>query len=140
MMSVKLERVLDNLSSHYMPFTLLSRERLSEVVNIVRFVELREGEIMQIRGSEANDYLYVVEGHLEVIRRGSIRSFTGPEDTRSHPFILPCTGHRHHRGATELHHLSRRSHHAGQSDRLGRDGPPQRGHRQRAARTPGTGT
>lgn len=89
MMSVKLERVLDNLSTHYMPFTLLSKERLSEVVNIVRFVELREGEIMQIRGSEANDYLYVVEGHLEVIQRGSIRSFTGPEDTRNHPFILP---------------------------------------------------
>jgi CRP-like cAMP-binding protein len=90
MMSVKLERVLDNLSSHYMPFTLLSRERLSEVVNVVRFMELREGEIMQIRGSAANDYLYVVEGHLEVVKRGSIRSFTGPEDTRSHPFILPC--------------------------------------------------
>ena len=89
MMSVKLERVLDNLSSHYMPFTLLSRERLLEVVNIVRFVELREGEIMQIRGSAANDYLYVVEGHLEVIQHGSIRSFTGPEDTRNHPFMLP---------------------------------------------------
>jgi len=89
MMSIKLEHVLDNLSSNYMPFTLLSKERLSEVVNIVRFVELREGEIMQIRGSEANDYLYVVEVHLEIIQRGSIRSFTGPEDTRNHPFILP---------------------------------------------------
>ena len=89
MMSIKLERVLDNLSTHYMPFTLLSKERLSEVVNVVRFMELREGEIMQIRGSEANDYLYVVEGHLEIIQRGSIRTFTGPEDTRNHPFILP---------------------------------------------------
>ena len=47
MMSVKMERVLDNLSSHYMPFTLLSKERLSEVVNVVRFVELRKGEILQ---------------------------------------------------------------------------------------------
>ena len=46
MMSVKMERVLDNLSSHYMPFTLLSKERLSEVVNIVRFVELREGDAL----------------------------------------------------------------------------------------------
>ncbi len=89
MISVKLERVLDNLSAHYMPFTLLSKDRLSEVVNIVRPVELREGEIMQIRGSEANAYLYVVEGHLEVIQRGSMRSFTGPEDTRNHSFILP---------------------------------------------------
>ncbi len=89
MMSVKMERVLDNLSSNYMPFTLLSKERLSEVVNIVRFVELREGEILQIRGGQANDYLYVVEGSLEVIQCGSVRSFTGPEDTRSKPFVLP---------------------------------------------------
>ena len=89
MMSVKLERVLDNLSTHYMPFTLLSPERLSEVVNVVRFVELREGEILQIRGGRANDYLYVVEGHLEVIQCGSVRSFAGPEDTQSRPFILP---------------------------------------------------
>lgn len=89
MKSIKLKRVLDNLSTHYLPFTLLSNERLSEVVNIVRFMELREGEIIQLRGSEANDYLYVVEGHLEVIQRGSIRSFAGPEDTRSRPFILP---------------------------------------------------
>ena len=89
MMSVKMERVLDRLSKNYMPFTLLSKERLSEVVNVVRFVELREGEILQIRGSKANDYLYVVEGHLEVIQCGSVRSFCGPEDTRSKPFILP---------------------------------------------------
>lgn len=89
MMSVKMERVLDNLSANYMPFTLLSKERLSEVVNVVRFVELREGEILQIRGGKANDYLYVVEGHLEVIQCGSVRSFCGPEDTRNKPFILP---------------------------------------------------
>ncbi len=89
MMSVKMDRVLDNLSSNYMPFTLLSKERVSEVVNVVRFVELREGEILQIRGGKANDYLYVVEGHLEIIQCGSVRSFTGPEDTRNKPFILP---------------------------------------------------
>ena len=89
MMSVKMERVLDNLSSHYMPFTLLSPERLSEVVNVVRFVELRKDEILQIRGGKDNDYLYVVEGRLEIVQCGSVRSFTGPEDTRNRPFILP---------------------------------------------------
>jgi CRP-like cAMP-binding protein len=89
MMSVKMERVLDNLSSHYMPFTLLSPERLNEVVNVVRFVELRKDEILQIRGGKDNDYLYVVEGRLEIVQCGSVRSFTGPEDTRNRPFILP---------------------------------------------------
>ncbi len=51
MRSVKTEKkVLDNLSSHYAPFGLLSRERLSEVVNVVRFIELRKDEILQLRG------------------------------------------------------------------------------------------
>jgi len=86
-----MERVLENLSTHYMPFTLLSKERLSEVVNVVRFIELRQDEILQIRGGKGNDYLYVVEGSLEVIQCGSVRSFTGPEDTQNKPFILPSS-------------------------------------------------
>lgn len=89
MMSVKMEHVLDNLSSHYQPFTLLSRERMSEVVNIVRFVEMRAGEIFQIRGGKAHDYLFVVEGRLEIIQSGAIHSIAGPEETRKRPVLLP---------------------------------------------------
>lgn len=91
MMSVKLERVLDNLSRNYQPFTLLSRERLSEVVNIVRFVEMRKGEIFQITGGKSHDYLFVVEGQLEIIYSGAIKSIAGPTDTRKRPVLLPPT-------------------------------------------------
>ena len=91
MMSVKLERVLDNLSRNYQPFTLLSRERLSEVVNIVRFVEMRKGEIFQITGGKGHDYLFVVEGQLEIIYSGAIKSIAGPSDTRKRPVLLPPT-------------------------------------------------
>lgn len=91
MMSVKLERVLDNLSRNYQPFTLLSRERLSEVVNIVRFVEMRKGEIFQITGGKSHDYLFVVEGQLEIIYSGAIKSIAGPADTRKRPVLLPPT-------------------------------------------------
>ena len=89
MMSVKLDHVLDNLSRHYQPFNLLSRERLSEVVNIVRFVEMRKGEIFQITGGKGHDYLFVVEGQLEVIYSGAIKSIAGPGDTRKRPVLLP---------------------------------------------------
>lgn len=89
MMSVKLERVLDSLSHNYQPFTLLSRERLSEVVNIVRFVEMRKGEIFQITGGKGHDYLFVVEGQLEVIYSGAIKSIASPEETRKRPVLLP---------------------------------------------------
>jgi rhodanese-related sulfurtransferase len=89
MMSVKLEHVLDNLSRHYQPFTLLSRERLSEVVNIVRFIEMRKGEIFQITGGKGHDYLFVVEGKLEIIYSGVIKSVAGPDETRKRPVLLP---------------------------------------------------
>ena len=89
MMSVKLDRVLESLSRNYQPFTLLSRERLSEVVNIVRFVEMRKGEIFQITGGKGHDYLFVVEGQLEVIYSGAIKSIASAEDTRKRPVLLP---------------------------------------------------
>lgn len=89
MMSVKLDRVLDSLSRHYQPFTLLSPERLSEVVNTVRFIEMRKGEIFQITGGKGHDYLFVVEGRLEVIYSGAVKSIAGPEDTRRRPVLLP---------------------------------------------------
>lgn len=88
MISVKMEKVLDNLTTHYMPFTLLSKERMSEVVNIVRFIEMREGEIFQITGGVGKDYLFVIEGSLNVITDGDVRSVDGPEETRKAPIIL----------------------------------------------------
>lgn len=89
MISTKMEKVLDNLTTNYMPFTLLSKERMSEVVNIVRFVEMREGEIFQITGGKGKDYLFVIEGQLNVITSGEVRSIDGPEETRKAPVILP---------------------------------------------------
>ena len=88
MMSVKMQKVLENLTNNYQPFTLLSRERISEVVNIVRFIEMREGEIFQITGGKGKDYLFVVEGSLNVITSGEVRCIEGPEETRKAPIIL----------------------------------------------------
>jgi rhodanese-related sulfurtransferase len=90
MMSAKLSHVLDRLSKHYQPFTLLSQERLREVVSIVRFVEMREGEIFQITGGTDQDYLFVVEGRLEVIYSGAVKSIAGPDDTSKRPVLLPA--------------------------------------------------
>ncbi len=88
MFSTKLEKVLENLTSNYMPFTLLSNERLSEVVNAVRFIEMRENEIYQITGGKGNDYLFVIEGSLNIITNGNVRCINGPEETRKSPIIL----------------------------------------------------
>lgn len=88
MLSVKMEKVLESLTTNYMPFTLLSKERISEVVNVVRFIEMREGEIFQITGGKGKDYLYVIEGSLNVITHGEVRHVKGPIETRKSPIIL----------------------------------------------------
>jgi len=90
MFSAKLEHVLDRLAHHYQPFNLLSPERLNEVASIVRFMEMRKGEIFQIAGGTDNDYLFVVEGRLEIIHSGSIRTLAGPNDTKKRPVVLPA--------------------------------------------------
>jgi len=88
MISTKMEKVLDNLTSNYMPFTLLSPERISEVINAVRFIEMRENEIYQITGGKGKDYLFVIEGALNIITNGDIRCVQGPEETRKAPIIM----------------------------------------------------
>ena len=107
MMSVKMERVLANLSSHYMPFTLLSPERLSQGVNVVHFVELRKDESLQIRGGKDNDYRYVVEGRLEIAQCGSVRFFNGPEDQKPTFHSAQCAGYRNQHRPRGFHYLPR---------------------------------
>ena len=89
MQSVKMKRVIDSLTKNYYPFNLLTEERVSEVTNLVRFIEMHEGEIFQVRGGKGNDYLFVVEGSMELITAGTIRSVVGPDDTRKKPLVLP---------------------------------------------------
>ena len=88
MISTKMEKVLDSLTSNYMPFTLLSPERITEVVNAVRFIEMRENEIYQITGGKGKDYLFVIEGSLNIITSGNIRCVQGPEETQKSPIIM----------------------------------------------------
>ncbi|NOX08565.1 MAG: cyclic nucleotide-binding domain-containing protein [Gammaproteobacteria bacterium] len=70
MISVKMEKILDNLTSNYMPFTLLSNECTLEVVNVVRFIEMREGEIVHMMEDTGNSYYIITQGSAEVLQRG----------------------------------------------------------------------
>lgn len=88
MISVKFERIVKKLFRNYFPFTMLSRLRLTEVVNVVRFIELRSGETFQMKGSKGFDYLYVLEGSIE-ITKGDGKSTSGPQETRRKPIVLP---------------------------------------------------
>lgn len=88
MISVKFERIVKKLFRNYFPFTMLSRMRLTEVVNVVRFIELRTGETFQIKGSKGYDYLYVIEGSIEIGHEVG-KFVSGPQETRRKPIVLP---------------------------------------------------
>lgn len=87
--STKLKRVLFKLSNLYFPFNNLSPERLQEIVNHIRFIELNKDEILQIRSSNSQDYLYLLEGEIDVICEGSIQTLTDPAETQRTPVLLP---------------------------------------------------
>ena len=87
MVSVKLQKTITNLSKNYLPFRLLSPDRFKEMVNLVRIVELQEDEIFQIKGGENRDYLFVMEGRIEVIENGAIRC-ADAESTKNRPLLM----------------------------------------------------
>jgi rhodanese-related sulfurtransferase len=90
MRSSLIKRVINSLVAHYRPFNLLSPERIPEISNIARFMELRNGEIFQLRLGKSRDYLFVVEGGVDVILPGGIVSLVNAKEQRSRSFTLPC--------------------------------------------------
>jgi len=87
--STKLKKVLFKLSNRYFPFNNLSPERLQEIVNHIRIIELQQDEILQMRGSRSQDYLYLMEGEIDIICEGNIRTINDPVDTQRSPVLLP---------------------------------------------------
>lgn len=91
--STKLKKVLFKLGNLYFPFNNLSPERLQEIVNHIRIIELQEDEILQMRGSRSQDYLYLMEGEIDIICEGNIRTIKHPEETQRCPVLLPDENH-----------------------------------------------
>lgn len=87
--STKLKKILLKLSNLYFPFNNLSAERLQEIINHIRIIELKQDEILQMRGSRSQDYLYLLEGEIDIIYEGTIRTIGKPEDTQRSPVLLP---------------------------------------------------
>ncbi|MFA5171550.1 MAG: cyclic nucleotide-binding domain-containing protein [Sulfuriferula sp.] len=86
--NLKMDRILGILIRHYAPFNQLSDERLSELVNLIRFVELHSGELFQIRAGKGSDCLFVLEGHVDVIRDGVIQTLVRSTHTPGQALVL----------------------------------------------------
>ncbi len=76
------------LCRHYFPFNKLSRDRLMEVVNHVRFMELLAGEIFQIGASASHTCLYLLTGGVKVIQEGAITGLSDSNGAITRPLTL----------------------------------------------------
>ena len=85
----KLDWVMEVLKQFYAPFNQLSKVRLQEVMKLIRIIEMRSGELFQLRAAEDNDYLFVIEGKLEMVRIGSMQSISGPAGALAKAQVLP---------------------------------------------------
>ena len=83
--STKMDSIVRTLCTNYFPFNKLSENRVLEVINLVRFVEMNKGEMFQINESKSHNCLYVLRGSIEIIQSGSMKSRIGPADTRNRP-------------------------------------------------------
>lgn len=84
----KTEHILNKLIRNYVPFNLLSPERVDEVANVVRFLEMRAGDIFQMNPGKGHDFLFVVEGELQIIEDGAVRTGVVPNSTRTQALKL----------------------------------------------------
>jgi rhodanese-related sulfurtransferase len=86
--SKKMDSMIKTLCSNYFPFNKLSENRIMEIMNLVRFIEIHKGEIFQARSSTGHNCLYLLKGSVEIIQSGLIKSLTGPAETQSRPLLL----------------------------------------------------
>jgi rhodanese-related sulfurtransferase len=90
MISKKMMNITKTLTQNFFPFTLLSKTRSLEVINLVRFIELNAGETIQIRGSKGQDYLFLIEGSISYMHDDQLKFFQDPE-THQRPILLQAS-------------------------------------------------
>lgn len=88
-MSVKYDQIIQMMHDEIAVFGDLSEESLLESLQTFRIFELREGELLNLSGTEVDDYLFVLLGEVEVRSRYDSARVVTAEDTRQRPVLMP---------------------------------------------------
>lgn len=83
---------LNRLRARCAPFTMLTGPRAAEAIESLAVFELRPGESVTVRPGSRTDYLYVVEGEVEVTPSGGPSARYVPSDTDVRPIELEAGG------------------------------------------------
>ncbi len=76
------------LGAHY-PFSALSIPRADEAGDALRLFDLITGEVLTLSGATKDDYLYVLEGSVELSSKDGFHIKLGVNDTKPMPFSFP---------------------------------------------------
>jgi rhodanese-related sulfurtransferase len=86
----QIEKAIKTLVRKYPPFNRLSAERMEDIVDMARFFVLQKGEFLQLTSSAKSDYLYLIEGRLDIQMPNGTVSLLNETDHGNKPFTLPA--------------------------------------------------
>ena len=91
MRGTRINNIIDHLAEHFAPFAELAKERLRELGDASRILEMQQGEIFQLKADAGGDYLFLIRGHLDVVIEDSEISLVNSEYSKSRPFVIPSS-------------------------------------------------
>ena len=93
MRGVELNNIIEHLVEHFTPFNQLAKERIPEIADAIRVIEILKGEVFQLRSETGGDYLFLLKGHLDLILPTGALSLLNMENSQHRPFVLPPTAY-----------------------------------------------
>ena len=89
----ELNKIIEHLTQNFTPFNQLSKERIPEIADALRVIEMQKGEIFQLESDTGGDYLFLLKGHLDLVLSTGAVSLLNTENSNNRPFILPSTSY-----------------------------------------------
>jgi rhodanese-related sulfurtransferase len=91
MRGTELNNIISKLARNFAPFHQLPKERIPEIADAARVIEMRKGEVFNLRSDSNGDYLFLIKGHLDVVLVSGAVSLINTENNISRPFVLPTS-------------------------------------------------
>lgn len=91
MRGTEINNIINHLAEHFAPFTELAKERIRELADVSRILEMQQGEMFQLKGNAGGDYLFLIKGHLNVELESGAISLVNSDYSNSRPFVIPAS-------------------------------------------------
>jgi len=91
MRETDINNIIHHLAENFTPFAQLPKERVPELAEVSRIIEMLPGEVFQLSSNASGDYLFLIKGHLNIEMPSGAISLVNAEYSKSRPFVIPAT-------------------------------------------------